>query len=179
VDLRSLELWLTTFSLIGVALVSGCTRETPLPTPTPGSATSQLSPTPSPSPEPTATPIVPEPTYYVVQPGDTAWAIAGQFGVSLEDLVAINRLSDADSLQPGQELIIPEAGGPDAAEEAETESKVEKDSDYESRHTYTVAEGDTLWSIALEHDTSVDQIASLNGLDPEAILSPGQELLVE
>jgi nucleoid-associated protein YgaU len=55
----------------------------------------------------------PPPAEYVVQPGDTLWAIASAVatpGADLRPLVAdIARLSgiDADSLQPGQILLIP------------------------------------------------------------------------
>lgn len=44
---------------------------------------------------------------YVVQPGDTLFAIARQFGLSLEALQAANPTVNADRLQIGQALVIP------------------------------------------------------------------------
>jgi|GEM_PF-3190641 len=48
-------------------------------------------------------------TIYVVQPGDTLWNIAQEFGVSLGELMAENEdiLNGGDIIQPGQELRIP------------------------------------------------------------------------
>jgi LysM repeat protein len=44
---------------------------------------------------------------YVVQSGDILSAIATRFGVSLDALVQANKLADPDSLQVGQQLLIP------------------------------------------------------------------------
>ena len=44
---------------------------------------------------------------YTVQPGDTLSAIAVQYGVSINDLMAVNGLSDPDSIFAGQQLRIP------------------------------------------------------------------------
>ena len=44
---------------------------------------------------------------YTVQLGDTLSAIAVTFGVSINDLMAANGLSDANTIFPGQELRIP------------------------------------------------------------------------
>ncbi len=44
---------------------------------------------------------------YIVQPNDTLSAIAVEFGVTIDDLMAANGLSDPDSIFVGQELRIP------------------------------------------------------------------------
>ncbi|MEL6981399.1 MAG: LysM domain-containing protein [Actinomycetota bacterium] len=48
---------------------------------------------------------------YVIEPGDTLSVIAEQFGVSVEALSEANGITDVNSIRPGQELIIPAAGG--------------------------------------------------------------------
>jgi D-gamma-glutamyl-meso-diaminopimelic acid endopeptidase CwlS len=177
VGTKSLSMRLAAISVVGLAMVSGCTREKPLATPTPTMAVGETAILPSPTPAPTATPVPPEPTYHTVSPGDTAWAIANQHGVALDDLVAANELSNADSLQPGQRLIIPEdqmiLPGPEPDDRDESAMPQSRSGE---GHIHIVADGDTLWSIALQYDTGVDQLATLNGVDPDAILSLGQEL---
>ncbi|MEM7274495.1 MAG: LysM domain-containing protein [Actinomycetota bacterium] len=44
---------------------------------------------------------------YVIEPGDTLSVIAERFGVSVEALSEANGITNVDSIQPGQELIIP------------------------------------------------------------------------
>ncbi len=68
-------------------------------------AVSPISPPPL-APSPTASPS-PIPRQYIVQPGDTLWAIAIRFGVDVETLKARNGL-EGDLIYPGQVLILPE-----------------------------------------------------------------------
>ena len=60
---------------------------------------------------PTST-LAPDTEYqmYLVQSGDSVSYIASQFNVSVDDIVALNGLTDADDIQAGQKLKIP-AGG--------------------------------------------------------------------
>lgn len=42
-----------------------------------------------------------------IEAGDTLAAIADEHGVSVDDLLAVNNLTDPDQIQVGQELLIP------------------------------------------------------------------------
>lgn len=44
---------------------------------------------------------------YIVQQGDSLYSIAARFGVSLDDLLAVNGIADPNTLAVGQQLIIP------------------------------------------------------------------------
>ena len=58
-------------------------------------------PSPTPTPQPATGPI------YIIQPGDFLSTIASDFGVSLEDLMAVNNITDANSISAGAQIIIP------------------------------------------------------------------------
>ncbi len=63
--------------------------------------------TPEPTPEPTPDVDPGEQTVYIVQEGDIPETIAAQFGITAEELMAANGITDPTSLRIGQELIIP------------------------------------------------------------------------
>jgi LysM repeat protein len=70
--------------------------------PTPSAAASTAAPTPTPVPEPTA-------QVYVIKAGDTLSAIAREFNVSLDALLAANKdtISNPNRIKVGDEIIIP------------------------------------------------------------------------
>lgn len=73
-------------------------RGTPLATSTPAPFT----------PAPTSTPtLTPTPVIHVVQKGDNLWTIAMEYGVTVEALQEANAILDPQTLQIGQELVIP------------------------------------------------------------------------
>ena len=87
---------------------------TPLPDGTPTPFSIEPAPTLAPEwqpeePSEDTAPQAPAGTTYVVHWGDTLYSIAVQFGVSIEDIMAVNGLA-SDLIVIGQELIIP-AGG--------------------------------------------------------------------
>ncbi len=52
------------------------------------------------------------PVYYTVQPGDSLGNIAQRFGVSLQDIITANGLTDPNHIIPGQQLTIPGVSAP-------------------------------------------------------------------
>lgn len=101
--------------------------------------------------------------YYVVQKGDSLWSISSKLGVSVSDIKKINNLS-SNNLSIGQVLIIPSKKSDDE------ESKADE-------NVYVVKKGDSLWLIAKNYNTSVDEIKRLNNLSSNT-LSIGQKLKI-
>ncbi|MBO9323971.1 MAG: LysM peptidoglycan-binding domain-containing protein [Roseiflexus sp.] len=103
--------------LILTAWLPACTLPTP-PQPTTPRPTApvilEITPAPTLDVDATATAyatlLVPSPTptgLYIVQPGDTLSELAIAFGTTVAEIMAANGLTDPDSLQVGQPLIIP------------------------------------------------------------------------
>ncbi|OHA52480.1 MAG: hypothetical protein A3A30_04970 [Candidatus Terrybacteria bacterium RIFCSPLOWO2_01_FULL_48_14] len=89
------------------------------PSPTPTVPTPTPSPTPIPTPTPTPAPTVsPAPTSppvrtYVIRNGDTLWAIAQRFQISVCALVTANNIVNSSLIHPGEILIVPDVSSGD------------------------------------------------------------------
>lgn len=92
---------------------------------------------------------------YTVVAGDSLYKIANKYGVTVNDLMLANNLSNSN-LSIGQRLIIPSTSPNDV---------------------YTVVSGDSLYKIAQKFNTSVQAIQRLNNLNTTS-LSIGQKLLI-
>lgn len=108
---RRLAISLATLGL--VAACGGGATPTPAPTAVPTPAPTDIFvPSPEPSAEATAAPAPGETaaagTKYKVKKGDTMWAIAEKFGVTLKALRAANPDVDPKTMRVGTVLVIPE-----------------------------------------------------------------------
>ena len=108
---------------------------------------------------------------YVVRNGDSLWLIARRYGVSVDDLVAWNRLDPDGWLMPGQALRMHAPQGSTLA--TSTLRTGERESE---RHV--VRDGENLWLIARRYGVSVRELRAWNGLDPDDWLMPGEVLEV-
>ncbi len=104
---------------------------------------------------------------YIVQRGDTLYAIAKKYNIPLERLKVINGLTD-NILQIGQMLII----------ENEKDENIDQEEIIDEEFTiYEVNKGDSLWKIATAYNISVPQLIEKNNLT-DLTLQIGQKLLV-
>jgi murein DD-endopeptidase MepM/ murein hydrolase activator NlpD len=46
---------------------------------------------------------------YIIQPGDTIWNLANEYGLTVDDILAANPEVDPDNLMVGQVILIPTA----------------------------------------------------------------------
>ncbi len=99
---------------------------------------------------------------HVVLRGETLWGIARRFGTTVAALLDVNGL-DSPDIVAGQRLNVP--GGDRAASQLAAASVTR----------YRVDSGDTLWSIARRHGTTVNALKRVNGLRGSRI-KPGQVL---
>ena len=107
---------------------------------------------------------------YTVQRGDTLYSIALRYGVSVDDLINYNNLSNSN-LSIGQVLFIPNNFDNDFDDDL--------DNDFNTNNptTYLVKPGDNLYLIAANYGVNVADIINLNNLS-STILVPGQVLLI-
>jgi LysM repeat protein len=140
---------------------------------------------------------------HVVAPGESLSSVAASDGVSVEALAAANGLSPEAPLIAGSSLVIPSqtaaaapqtmvaeqtvaAGGSDGdadvddgvagSGEGEVVPAVMTTPSSSQGGSYVVQQGDTLSQIAARAGTSVEELAALNGIDPNAPLPSGAAL---
>jgi len=101
--------------------------------------------------------------YYTVKSGDSLWSIAQKFNTTVSEIKALNQLT-SNNLSVGQQLKIPTISTTPPTNEQEY-------------ITYTVKSGDTLYKIANQYNTTVQQILDLNNLSSSS-LSIGQQLII-
>ncbi len=124
-------------------------------------------------PTPTPTPFM-----YTVQEGDTLSGIAQRFGVSPQDILAVNNIPNPDQLVPGHVLFIPGARVPKELQAGEKPSETTGGEAPEDLYRYVVQPGDTLLSIALKFEVGMDELMAANDITDPNTIRVGQELVI-
>jgi LysM repeat protein len=151
-------------------------------------ATATTQPTASLAPTITLTPTRAGPITHTVASGDTLGSIAVQYDSDSEEIAKANNITVYTTLDVGQKLIIP-APTPGGSGPAPTATDPSRPTPTKVATalpaaptagpvTHQVAQGDTLGSIAVEYDTTSDDIATANGISVNTMLSIGQKLKI-
>jgi len=120
---------------------------------------------------PTATTTEPSadgPESVTVEKGDSLSKIAKRYGTTVDALVRINELCDANQIFVGQVILLEDLNVDEATEQTATSTVI-----------VTVEVGDSLTKIAKRHDTTVEAIMELNDIDDPNLLFVGQELVID
>jgi LysM repeat protein len=129
---------------------------------------------------------------YTIQSGDYPLGIAGEFGVQLADLAAINNWADCAATGcpsfpgPGTVIKIPAGGTPPADsgdtpddEPDETGSTIPASGDNCKPGTYTVKAGDFPNGVAADFGVSFERLQAANpGVDFATTFSVGMEIVI-
>ena len=142
----------------------------PATTTTPNVATTLVAVATTVVPATTTVALVDVPESVTVEKGDSLSKIAKRYGTTVDALVRINGLCDANQIFVGQVVVLedPEAGADADAAGDRVETAI-----------VTVQPGDSLSKIAKRHDTTVEELMALNDIDDPNLLFVGQELLVD
>jgi membrane-bound lytic murein transglycosylase D len=122
---------------------------------------------------------------HVVQRGQTLSGIAGRYGLSVSDVMAANRLRNANRLSIGQTLTIPAPYRPANSQAprrtstyaASTTTSTTPPANYE-KLTYKVRSGDSLDRIAKRFGVSINNLRGWNKIARGAYIYPNQRLAV-
>jgi LysM repeat protein len=136
---------------------------TPPPLPPSGETPTPAAPQP-PEQVPTQAPgpVPGEGVEHVVRWGETVYLIASRYGVSVQDIVAANNLTNPDLIRAGDVLIIPGGTAPPTQQPG----------------VHIVRRGETLNTIARMYGTTVNAIARANGIVNPNYIYVGQRLTI-
>ncbi|SDZ24444.1 D-gamma-glutamyl-meso-diaminopimelic acid endopeptidase CwlS [Evansella caseinilytica] len=113
---------------------------------------------------------------YTIVRGDTLFSLAKTYGTSVDSLKSMNGLQ-SDQIYAGQVINVPAMSTTSGGELKTADLQVSSAPVAVERAVYTVAPGDTLWSIARRFDTTVAKLKKDNALQSDVILI-GQKLAI-
>lgn len=99
---------------------------------------------------------------YTVKRGDTLSKIANRYGITVNEIVALNNIQNPNLIYVGQQLRIP----------------LDNSINQMQNVYYRVQRGDRLWRIAKRYRTTVSNIARLNGIRNPNLIFVGQILRI-
>jgi LysM repeat protein len=119
---------------------------------------------------------------YVVQPGDTVYALSRRSGYTVSQLMSWNGLTSPQSLRVGQRFWLspPSTGSASMTmKQVATPATTSAPPARNSSNTHVVVGGDTVYSVARRYGNTPNQIIAWNGLTPPYRLTIGSTLRID
>ena len=117
-----------------------------------------------------------QPNVHVVKRGETPDGIAQRYGVSVRELMAVNKVRSPRHLPVGMNLMIPGTGAVSAPAPAETPAAGPRET--YAATTYRVKKGDTLSEIATRFGVKMSDIQAWNSMGRKTRIQVGSTLKV-
>ena len=116
---------------------------------------------------------------HTVKSGETAYAISRKYGISFDELCAVNGGKDALSrLAPGQVLKIPGTKVVAEKKTSSSGSSRQVQARKSAAEEYCVQNGETLWSISRKFNMKPMELLALNGMDESTRVKVGDTVKV-
>lgn len=116
--------------------------------------------------------------YYKVKKGDTLFSLAKCFNTKVAVLLELNDMKMEDPLFVDQKIIVP-ANKNENKEKIKTTAPDNKDKSFEQKmafRIYTVKKGDTLFLLAKDNSTTVQELRKINNMKSTDSLLYGQKI---
>lgn len=104
----------------------------------------------------------PDTRYHIVEKGESLYGIARKYGMTLEQISALNP-DASDGIRPGQKILL-EAPKGESAKPAQ--------------RSYTLADGETLYGVAKRHNITVDDLLAANPGLSSVYYKGGQTIII-
>lgn len=113
------------------------------------------------SPATTAATVDRSATTHTVGPGQTYYSISKQYGLTVDELMTLNSLTDNDVLEVGKKLKVKATPGSQSAGSVSTKPAAGTKA---TVSYHTIAKGETMYRVSQQYGVSIEQIKEWNNL---------------
>jgi LysM repeat protein len=116
--------------------------------------------------------------YYRIKHGDTLFSVAGHFNTKVAVLLKLNNFKLEDPLFAGRKIVVPvnKTGNEEKISVAASDPKEKSSVRKKSSRIYTVKKGDTLFLLAKNNSTTMQELLKINNMKSTDRLLYGQKI---
>ena len=118
--------------------------------------------------------------YHQVKSGDSLWAIANLYKITLDELLKYNNFSSLSTMiHPGDKLVV-KPGKPATSTPSNDNNPASGSNNYTPDTTHTIQSGDSLWLLSQRYGVTLDDLVKWNGFSSyRDMIHPGQQIIVK